>query len=398
MSLRAQFPFFAAEELCYLDSAATALVPGPVLEAMQFYELHQRGNVRRGAHRQADRAAEAYENARRQVADYLGGGDSRQVVFTAGTTAGINGLAASLAEGLSAGDEILLSVCEHHSNLLPWMKLAARFQLTIRKIPLGAEARLDLSSLDDLVGERTKLVAITHASNVTGAVTDLQAIVCAAKRVDATVIVDGAQRAPHGPMDIEALGVDAYLFSGHKCYGPSGVGVLWGTRELLESLPPIGLGGGMVSHVDDTGFECLGLPARHEAGTPPVAQAIGLGAALEWLGGLDWPGVEAEQARLSERALAAFGSVPGLRLVGPATTEARLPLFSFVLEGCHPHDIAHVLNDEGVAVRAGQLCAEPLLAVLGEQAVTRVSFGLYNDSSDLERCVAALERARALLL
>ena len=397
-NLRQQFPFFAAEPLCYLDSAATAQLPQCVLDALQDFEIHRRGNVGRGSHRQADRAMEAYHKARLQVRDYLHADSEREVIFTAGTTAAINAFADSVASTFSAGDEIVLSQLEHHSNLLPWRRAAQKYQLTIRIIEADSDGRLALSQLPQLMNARTRLIAVTHASNVTGAITDVAAIVAAAKTVSAMVMLDGAQMAAHGPLDVQALGVDAYVFSGHKCYGPNGIGVLWGRESLLASLPPFAVGGGMVGRIDEQGFECLSLPARLEAGTPAIAQAVGLGAALGWLSDLDWPAIERYQRQLLNRLISVLIAIPGLQLLGPNNDQQRLGLLSFALKGCHPHDLCHVLAEQGVAVRGGHLCAQPLLAASGHQTVTRISLGLYNNQTDVEQLIAALAHARRVLL
>lgn len=397
-TLRQQFPFFAAEPLCYLDSAATAQLPQCVLDAVQYFEIHDRGNVQRGSHRQADRASNAYHRARLQVREYLQASSEREVIFSAGATAAINGFADSIASTFSVGDEIVVSQLEHHSNLLPWTRAAQKYQLILRTIPADSEGRLALAQLPELLNTRTRLIAVTHASNVTGAITDVATLVAAAKTVSAIVMLDGAQMAPHGPLDMQALGVDVYVFSGHKCYGPNGIGVLWAKESLLASLPPFAVGGGMVGRIDGHSFDCLPLPARLEAGTPAIAQAVGLGAALEWLSGLDWPVIHCYQQQLFDRLLAALIAIPGLQLLGPRSYHQRLGLLSFTIEGCHPHDLCHVLAEQGVAVRGGHLCAQPLLAASEDIAVTRISLGLYNNQADVGQLIDALAHARRVLL
>lgn len=396
--LRQQFPFFAVEPLCYLDSAATAQLPQCVLDTVQNFEIHHRGNVQRGSHRQADRASEAYHQARLQVRDYLRASSEREIIFSAGTTAAINGFADSIASTFSAGDEIIVSQLEHHSNLLPWRRAAQKYQLTLRTIPVDSEGRLALAQLPELLNTQTRLIAVSHASNVTGAITDVAKLVAAAKTVSAMVMLDGAQMAPHGPLDMQALGIDAYVFSGHKCYGPNGIGVLWAKESLLASLPPFAVGGGMVGHIDKHSFDCLPLPARLEAGTPAIAQAVGLGAALKWLGDLDWPAINQYQQQLFDDLLASLIAIPELQLLGPNSYHQRVGLLSFAIEGCHPHDLCHVLAEQGVAVRGGHLCAQPLLAVSGLTAVTRISLGLYNNQADVEQLIDALAHARRVLL
>ena len=353
--------------------------------------------MRRGSHRQADRASEAYLLARQQVARYLNVA-SEEVVFTSGTTSAINGFAESFARGLQAGDEIIVSQLEHHSNLLPWIDVADRYQLTLRYLPVDQEGGLALSELPTLLNNKTRLLAITHASNVTGAISDVVRLVSAARSVNAKLLLDGAQMATHGPLDLQALGVDAYVFSGHKCYGPNGIGVLWVAETLLSSLTPFAVGGGMVGRVEEGAFEVLQGPARFEAGTPAIAQAVGLGAALNWLQTLDWPSIESQQQALMALLIKELGAVPGIEFIGSESLEQRLPILSFVMAGCHPHDLCHVLNDHGVALRGGHLCAQPLLEAMGQHAVTRLSLGVYNDRSDIDQFLQALQQARKLLL
>ncbi|MEZ5477170.1 MAG: aminotransferase class V-fold PLP-dependent enzyme [Thiolinea sp.] len=318
-AIRRDFPLFAAQQepLHYLDNGATAQIHAAALAAIQQHELTARGNVMRGNHRLAERATLAYEAARSRVAAFLNAAQADEVIFTGGTTAAINLLAAALGPQLGAGDEIVVSLAEHHSNFLPWQALQDRGVL-LRILPVRADGRLELEALSGLLTTRTRLLALTHASNVTGAITDVPAVVHAARQVGALVLLDGAQRVQHGPVDVQALGCDFYAFSGHKCFGPTGIGVLWGRREALAELPPFMRGGGMVGQVGVAQSTWAAVPRRFEAGTPPIAQAVGLGAALEAIQALDWAAIRAHETALLQQLLADLQTLPGLRCAGTA--------------------------------------------------------------------------------
>lgn len=397
--IRAQFPVFRSQpSLHYLDSAATAQVPKIVIDAMVDFETTGRGNVQRGAHRLADLATQAYQQAKCQVARYLNALES-EIIFTGGATSAINLLAQSLGETYQKGDEIIVSQAEHHSNLLPWLRLAEQKQLRLHVIPVDKEGRLDLSVLTKVLTKNTRLLAITHASNVTGVISDVGELVAAAKKQGVQVLLDGAQMVAHGPVDVAALDVDYYVFSGHKCYGPTGIGVLWIRDALLSTLAPFHLGGGVVEriHGDEMAFSVLEGAAGFEAGTPPIVQAIGLGAGLNWLTTLPWDELRRHEQTLCQRLLSGLAEFEGLRVLGPSTTEGRLPLVSFVIEGFHPHDINHCLNESGVALRGGHLCAQPLLQALGVFVVSRASLGIYNTTSDIDALLSGLQVALSTL-
>lgn len=397
VALRADFPLLAAQPgLHYLDNAATAQICRPALEAWMTFETTQRANVARGNHRLAEAATTAYERARAQAAAYLGG-LAGEIVFTAGATAALNLVAGAYAQRLQPGDEVLISAAEHHSNFVPWQRLVARQGLVLRVLPVTPEGRLDLAALPRVLSPRCRLMALTHASNVSGAVSDVPALVAAARSVGARVLLDGAQRAPHGPLDVSALGVDFYVLAGHKCFGPTGVGVLWGRAEALAELPPFMSGGGMVSTVSAEDVIFHSPPRRFEAGTPPIAAAIGLGAALTWLRSLPWSDIAVHEARLTAQLLAGLRAIDGLRLVGPESLDARLPVVSFTQAGVHPHDLCQILDETEVALRGGHHCARPLLTALGVESVSRASMALYNTAADVEALLAGLVRARALL-
>lgn len=391
---RGHFPLLAAHrELHYLDNAATGQLCEAALDAVTRHELTHRANVLRGTYRLAEQADAAYENARRQVAAYLNAADAGEVVFTSGTTASINLVAHALGQGLKPGDEVALSLAEHHSNFVPWQMLRERRGIVLRFIPLAPDGRLDLSRLDETITPRCRLVAVTHASNVTGAITDLAPVVAAARAVGARVLADGAQAVQHGPVNVEALGVDFYAFSGHKAFGPTGVGVLWGRAEALAALPPFLGGGGMIGRVTAGETTYAPPPRRFEAGTPPIAQAVGLGAALDWLRAQPWTELNAHTQRLAQRLLDQLAVLPGLTFLGPRDMQQRLPIVSFDLAGLHPHDVCQVLDRHGVAVRGGHHCAQPLMDFFGVPGAVRASLAPCNDEADIDALLAGLREA-----
>ncbi|MCC7184572.1 MAG: aminotransferase class V-fold PLP-dependent enzyme [Rhodocyclaceae bacterium] len=397
-ALKRQFPLLAGQpSLHYLDNAATAQLPQVVLDAMVEHECRRRANVQRGSYPLAEAADAAYAGARESVRRFLNAEDVAEVVFTSGTTAGINLFAHAFGARLCAGDEVVVSEAEHHSNFVPWQMLAERSGVRLRMLPIGVEGRIETARLEEFVTGRCKLVAITHCSNVTGAITDLGAVLKAARAVGACVMVDGAQAAQHGPVDVRSLGVDAYAFSGHKCYGPNGVGVLWARADLLASLPPVFGGGGMVGRVTLEKTSYAEPPARFEAGTPPIAQAVGLGAALEWMMSQPWREIRVHQDRLGGRLLAALAAMPDVRILGPRDMRERLPIVSFAMRGVHAHDLAQVLGEHGVCVRGGHHCAQPVHAACGLETSVRASLAPYNGDEDIDGLLAALDAARKLL-
>lgn len=399
-ALRTQFPILAREvrgkRLHYLDNAATAHMPLAVADAVRSHDLNHRANVHRGVHKLAEEATQAYEAARAKVARYL---NTRvdELVFTSGATAALNLVAHSYGALLSPGDEILISELEHHSNIVPWQLAAQQRGLTIKAIPATEEGRLDLDVLDGLVTSRTRLIAVTHVSNVTGAVSDVGRLVAAARSVGARVLLDGSQRAPHGPLDVAALGVDFYVFTGHKLFAPNGVGVLWGRRELLEAMPPFLGGGEMIKRVTLTRSTYADPPRRFEAGTPPIAQAVGLGAAIDFLLALDWSAIAAHEMALTQRLLDGLARIDGARVIGPAGLQQRASVVSFDIDGMHPHDICQLLDDRGVALRGGHHCAQPLMDRFDLAATTRASIALYNDAADVDALLIGLDAARRTL-
>ena len=398
-AIRSEFPIFKArpDGFHYLDSAATGQICRAAADALMAFETTTRANVKRSIYPLAEAASEAFDGARRNIARYLGAPDPDEVIFTSGTTLGINLLAHALEERLSEGDEVVLSELEHHSNIVPWQLLRDRRGVTIRVLPATGEGRLDLDRLEDVVRERCRLISVTHASNVTGAMTDLIEIREAARAVGALVLVDGAQRAPHGPLDLQGLGVDAYALSGHKMFGPTGAGALWVRRELLDRLPPF-LGGGEMIHSVSFERTTYGRPPhRFEAGTPPIGAAIGLGAAAEWLGGLDWQAAARHELRLAERILDGLDRLPGVRVIGPTSLQGRIGVISFEAAGAHAHDLCHLLGARGVCLRGGHHCAQPLMEAFDLVATTRASLAPYNDDTDVDAMLNGLEEALSLL-
>ncbi len=411
-AVRGDFPLLSrtlrgGKPLVYLDSAATAQKPDVVIDAeVEFYARHNAA-VHRGAHQLAQEATEAFELARTQVAELVGVPDS-ELVWTAGATAGINLLAyamsnASVGRGgaaaaqlaLGPGDEIVVTEAEHHANLVPWQELCARTGATLRWIGVGDDGRLLLDQLDDVVTERTRVVAVAHASNVTGAVTDVARVVAVAHAVGALVVLDACQSVPHLPVDLPRLGVDAAVFSGHKMLGPSGVGALWARSELLEAMPPVTTGGSMIEVVTMEQTTFMPPPQRFEAGTQMVAQAVAMGAAARYLRDLDMASVAAHEAHLTGLLLDAVAQVPGVRVIGPTEPADRLAVVSFVVDGVHAHDVGQLLDDAGVAVRVGHHCAQPLHRRFGVAATTRASASVYTSASDVAVFGEALAGVRS---
>jgi cysteine desulfurase/selenocysteine lyase len=400
--IRADFPPLGHDlrpgvPLVYLDSAATSLKPKAVVEAVESYLADYPANVHRGLHALSERATEAYEDAREKIARFLGAEDPAQVVFTRGTTDAINLVAQSWGQAaLRAGDEIVLSELEHHANLVPWQMLARRKGVVLRFVELTDDGRLDLDSLEAAMTDRVGLVAVTGMSNVTGTIPPLERIVELARARKARVLIDAAQSLPHARLDVTRLGADFVAFSGHKLFGPTGVGVLYARRELLEEMPPVAGGGNMVVRVSRDAAEWNDVPWKFEAGTPPIAEAIGLGAAVDYLGRLDPEELAAHERSLLAHAHEVLGRIDGLRILGPRDLAEKGAIVSFTLEGAHPHDVAQLLDRHGVAIRAGHHCAMPLHTRLGIPASARASFTLYNTKHEVEHLAAALESIKTL--
>lgn len=399
-AVRGQFPILSqiidGRPVHYLDNGASSQTPDAVLNAVRAYETTGRANVLRGVHRLAERATDAYEGARADVAKFLGV-PPMEIVFTGGCTAAINLVAYSYGSLLQPGDRVLLSELEHHSNIVPWQLLRARAGIEIDMIPVTADGRIDLALLPRLLTPKTKLVSLAHVSNVTGAMVDVGAVVAAAKSVGAKVMLDGAQRAPHGPLDLPSLGIDFYVFAGHKAYGPNGVGVLWAKAALLDAMPPFMGGGSMIGRVTFAETTWAPAPRRFEAGTPPIGPAIGLGAACKWMQALDWTGAHAHEMAMVQHLMDGLQKIDGARIFGPAGLQNRYPVVSFTLDGVHPHDVAQTLDSFGVAVRAGHHCAQPLMDRFDLDGTTRVSMAPYNDGSDIDAFLSGVRYAAKTL-
>jgi cysteine desulfurase / selenocysteine lyase len=390
-AVKQQFPGLADPQLHYLDSAATAQMPEAVLDALRRFEVEARANVHEGMHRRARAATDAYDEARARVARFLNAWSDQEVVFTYGTTSSINLLAHCFGTLLRRGDEILLSTLEHHSNLVPWQKLARQTGTILRFLPMTPAGRLDLDRLNTELTRRCRLVALTHCSNVTGAMTDVGRVAAAACAVGAKVMLDGAQRAPHGPIDLRQLDVDFYAFSGHKTYGPTGIGVLWGRRELLDAMPPFMTGGQMIVEVTSVDATFRPPPRRFEAGTPPIAAAVGLGAALEWMQSLDWRAAQDHERRLTRHLLDGLASISRVRVLGPLDTEHRRGVITFSVEGVPAEDVCRHLDARGVALRGGHHCAQPLVRAFGVEGAARASLAPYTVDADITALVDGLD-------
>jgi cysteine desulfurase/selenocysteine lyase len=381
--------------LVYLDNAATTQKPRAVLTALRRHYVYANANVRRGIHTLGERATAAYEGARETVRGFLHAGDAGEIVFTRGTTEAINLVAASYGRTqLRAGDEVLVSEMEHHANLVPWQMLCRATGTRLRVAPVDERGALDLAAFRAGLGARTRIVALAHVSNALGTLNPIAELTRLAHEVGAVVVVDGAQAVAHVPVDVAALGCDFYAFSGHKLYGPTGIGALYGRAALLAAMPPWQGGGEMVESVTWERATYERPPYRFEAGTPPIADAVGLGAAIEYLTGLDRAAVAAHEGDLLHYAAEELARVPGLRMIG--TAPAKIGGHSFVLAGVHAHDVATVLDGEGIAVRAGHHCAQPVLRAFGVAATVRASFALYNRRDDVDRLLEGLAAVRRL--
>ena len=397
---RRDFPALRQEingkPLVYLDNAASTQKPDAVIDAISRYYRRDHANVHRGIHELARRATEAYEGARERVARFLGAGDPAEVIWTRGTTEAIN-LVANAWGGtfLREGDEIVLSTQEHHSNLVPWQLVAARAGARLRFLEIDGEGRLRLEQLPELLSPRTRMVALSHVSNALGTVNPVAEIAERVHAAGALLLVDGAQGAPHLPIDVAALGCDFYAVSGHKMCGPTGIGVLWGRRALLERMEPYQGGGEMISVVERERSTWAAVPHKFEAGTPNVAGAVGMGAAADYLAGVGHDALAEHERTVLDYALDRLAPVDGIRLFGPPADE-RCGVVSFLLDHAHAHDISTILEAEGVAVRAGHHCAQLVMKHFGVPATTRASFYFYNDTEDVDRLVEGLDRVKAI--
>ncbi|CBV41671.1 aminotransferase class V-fold PLP-dependent enzyme [Halomonas elongata] len=399
--VRRDFPILDREvhgkPLVYLDNAATCQTPRQVIEVFDDYYRRYNANIHRGLHTLADEATAAFEGTRETVRAYLGAAESREIVFTRGTTEAINLVAGSWGRAnLGPGDEVLISRLEHHSNIVPWQLLAGELGFTIKVIPVDERGVLDQTAYRDLIGERTRLVAVNHVSNALGTINPVGEMASLAHEHGALIMVDGAQAAPHQPIDVQALGVDFYAFSGHKVYGPTGVGVLYGRAELLEAMPPWQGGGEMIKTVSfETPTTFADIPHKFEAGTPAIAEVIALGRALEWVNEIGLELIQAWETRLLEHATEGVASIEGLRVLG--TSPDKAAVLSFVVDGAHAQDIGLLIDQLGVAIRTGHHCAQPLLSHFGVEATCRASFAAYNTPEEIDVFVEGLGRVVNML-
>jgi cysteine desulfurase / selenocysteine lyase len=405
-AVRADFPVLSREvggrPLVYLDNASSSHKPRQVLDAERGFVERHYSNVHRGVHTLSQEATDAYEQARATVGRFLGATDPHEIVFTKNATEAYNLVAYSFGNAragsrfaLGPGDEVCVTEMEHHSNLVPWQMLCERTGATLRWLPLTDEGRLDLTDLDALVNERTKVLAFVHVSNILGTANPVERLVARAREVGAFVLLDGAQSAPHQVVDVQALGVDFFVATGHKMLAPSGVGVLWGRKELLDAMPPFLGGGSMIEVVRMDGSTYAPAPERFEAGTPVISQAVALGAACEYLERLGLDRITAHERVLTGRLLAGLRGIAGVRVVGPDTVEDRGSAVSFVVGGVHPHDVGQSLDDLGIAVRVGHHCAAPVCRRYGVPATARASTYLYNTEDEVDRLLEGLEQVKA---
>jgi len=399
-AVRADFPALAQQvhgrPLVYLDNAATTQKPKQVLDALRYYYENDNANVHRGVHTLSVRATDAHDAAREKVRAFINARSTREVVFTRNSTEGINLVARAYGDAhVRQGDEVLITTMEHHSNIVPWQLLCERTGARLRVAPIDDRGDLLMDEFARLLTDRTKIVAVVHLSNALGTVNPVAEIVRLAHDAGAAVLIDGSQAAYHMPLDVAALGADFYVFTGHKLYGPTGIGVLHGREDVLDRMPPFLGGGDMIRSVTFEGSTWNDLPFKFEAGTPDIAGAIGLGAAIDYVTQVGFDAITAHEAALMSRATAALSAVPGLRLVGTAKRKASV--VSFVMKGIHPHDIGTIVDREGVALRTGHHCAQPIMDRFDIPATARASFAMYNTLEEIDALVAALDRVRALM-
>lgn len=397
--IKQDFPIFNQkindETLVYLDNAATSQIPKFVEEKVRDFNEKERANVHRGVHTLGLRATNQYESSRQKVANFIGANNAKEVIFTSGCTDSLNLVAASFGEqNIQAGDEILVSIMEHHSNLLPWQQLAKRKQAKLNFIEINSDGLLDIENLKSKISSKTRIVALTHVSNVLGTINPIKELTDLAHEKGAIVVVDGAQAVGHFPIDVAQLNVDFYAFSGHKMFAPTGIGVLYGKKDLLDKMPPYRLGGEMIANVTREGATWAEVPYKFEAGTPNIAGAIGLGAAIDYLQSLDFELIQKHEQELTSYALEKLKNVLGLTIYGPQKSNGRIGVISFNLKNIHPHDLATALDLNGIEVRAGHHCAQPLMASLSTESTVRASLSIYNTKDDIDKLVSSLHEAK----
>jgi cysteine desulfurase/selenocysteine lyase len=391
--VRADFPILSLKvgekPLVYLDNAASSQMPTPVIQRLQHYQTHEHANIHRAVHYLSETATAAFDAARRTVQHFIHAREEREVIFTSGTTEGINLVMHGWGRKfIAAGDEIIISVLEHHSNIVPWHMLCAEKGATLKVVPINDAGELQLDAYAALFSERTRLVSLGHVSNALGSINPVKQMVAMAHAHGVPVLIDGAQAVPHLRVDVQDLDCDFYAFSGHKLCGPTGIGVLYGRAALLEEMQPFKGGGDMIHTVTLEGSTYAPIPNKFEAGTPPIAAAIGLAAAVDYLQGLGMASIAAHEHALLQYATAQLGAMPGVRLIGTAREKAAV--LSFTLQGIHPHDVGTLLNTEGIAVRTGHHCAQPLMQRLGVPATARASFAFYNTLAEVDALAAGI--------
>lgn len=399
-TIRQDFPILHqqvnGQPLVYLDNAATTQKPNQVIDAISHYYRHDNANVHRGAHTLSDRATQAFEGARTTVRDFINAASSDEIIWTRGCTEAINLVAQCFAaEQFGPGDEILVSTLAHHSNIVPWQMAAERCGARVIPIPALDSSELDLDAYRALLSPRTRLVALEHVSNAMGTIHPVAKIIALAHEAGARVLIDGAQAIAHWPLDVQAMDADFYAFSGHKMFGPTGIGVLYGKRELLEAMPPYQGGGEMIESVSFSGTHYNQLPYKFEAGTPDIAGAVGLTAAINYLQQLDRSAAAEHETSLMDHALTLAAEFPGFRLIGQA--QEKTSVLSFLLDGAHPHDVGTLLDQQGVAVRTGHHCTQPIMDQLSIPGTVRASFSIYNSHAEVERLFAALHKVQSFL-
>lgn len=397
--IRADFPILKGtnrgKPLVYLDSASSAQKPHQVIEAISHFYTHDYANIHRGIYELSTRSTRLYEDTREQVKDFIHAASAQEIVFVRGTTEAINLVAQSFGRTRwQAGDEVILSEMEHHANIVPWHMLREQTGIVLRVIPVLDTGELDMTAYQTLLSPRTKLVSVTHASNVLGVINPVKQITELAHAIGAAVLIDGAQAVPHLPVNVQDIGCDFYVFSSHKCYGPTGVGVLYAKQPLLDSMPPWQGGGDMIETVSFTQVSYAKGPQKFEAGTPDIASVIGFSAAMHYLQHIGFPFITTHEQALLRYAESQLMTVPGLRILG--TAHPKVGVVSFVVDGIHPHDLGTVLDDEGIAVRAGHHCAMPLMERFKVPATVRASFGLYNTTDDVDALVSGILAATRL--
>ena len=387
--IKKDFPIFSDSDLVYLDNAATTQKPQSVLDRVDSLYREANANVHRALYSLGSEATERFENSRKKVAKYIGANSEKEIVFTSGTTESINLLARSIGNILKPGNEILISDMEHHSNIVPWQMTAQRTGATLKYLSIKETGELDISNPEKYFTSNTKIISLTHMSNVLGTINPIKKLSAKAHQVGAIMIVDGAQGASHLPVDVKELGCDFYAFSGHKMLGPTGIGVLWGKTEHLDGMDPFMGGGEMINTVTIESSTWNDIPYKFEAGTPNFAQAVGLGAAIDYLQKIGMDNIFSHEQKLIKYALGKLNQIDGLRIHGLA--KDRGGVISFNMDGIHPHDLAQFLNEDNIAIRVGHHCAQPLLKTLGETATARISFYIYNDESDVDKFCESLE-------